>query len=393
MYLFNPDNDLALANFDPNYTPPASAVKLKSDLELLPVWYSQPNSLIVVENKRDCHEFMEQIKKLFPIDCELIAPDETDKQKGRRISPWGWSPMLRKKLSNYGVSDNKLPSDTELETIRNYSNRKHAVKMLDILRAENQTFCGEAHYFTSRADVLRYLSSFQGDKALKMPLSGSGRGLIWIKGEITDKQTDWCRRVIQNQGGIVAEPFLNKVQDFAMEFYLNHREIDFTGYSLFQSAASGAYTGNTLVGDNDIEKELSRFVSQSVLHGLRNRLIELLPQFFPEYQGYLGVDMMICETEKEEYCVQPCVEINMRMNMGVVAHLFYKRFVKQGLKGIYKVDFFKNNPDALLFHNNMQKELPLIVENGRISSGYLSLIPVTEQTNYIAYAAIEQPVK
>ena len=389
MYLFNPDNDLALANFIPNYTPPASAVKLRGDLEMLPVWYSEPESMIVVEKKSENFHFLDYIKKLFPIDCELIAPEKMSEHEDRKIIPWGWNPMLRKRLIDLGISEKNIPTLIELETLRDYSNRKHAVKMLEVLKSENRFFCGESHYFTSTDDVLAYLSSFQGDKALKMPLSGSGKGLIWIKGEITNKQTDWCRRVIQNQGGVVAEPFLNKVQDFAMEFFLDYGKIEFTGYSLFEAAASGAYMGNKLMSGEEIEKELSEYVSLSIINDLKKRLLELLPQYFPEYSGYVGVDMMICETDETGYCVQPCIEINMRMNMGVVAYLFYKRFVKQGLRGIYKVDFFKKNPDALLFHQKMQNDFPLSVESERISSGYLALNPVTDQTKYIAYVLID----
>lgn len=40
MYLFNPEHDLALANFSPNYTPPASAALMAAELALLPAWYS-----------------------------------------------------------------------------------------------------------------------------------------------------------------------------------------------------------------------------------------------------------------------------------------------------------------------------------------------------------------
>ncbi len=69
-------------------------------------------------------------------------------------------------------------------------------------------FCGGNHiFFTNMEELLAYQHSTPGNKVLKMPLSGSGKGLIWILGgKITDKQVDWCRRVIRLQGGVVAEP-------------------------------------------------------------------------------------------------------------------------------------------------------------------------------------------
>ena len=39
--------------------------------------------------------------------------------------------------------------------------------------------------------------------------------------------------------------------------------------------------------------------------------------FHGKYVGYLGVDMMIYEDESGEFGVQPCVEINLRYNMGI----------------------------------------------------------------------------
>ena len=54
--------------------------------------------------------------------------------------------------------------------------------------------------------------------------------------------------------------------------------------------------------------------------------------------------MMVCRSDKEDgYRVHPCVEINMRMNMGVVARLFYDRFVAPGSKGCFAVEYVPDN--------------------------------------------------
>jgi hypothetical protein len=207
---------------------------------------------------------------------------------------------------------------------------------------------------------------------------------MWILGDMTDKQTDWCRRVIRQQGGVVAEPVLRKVLDFAMEFYLDGGACRFAGYSLFHAADSGAYGGNELLSDSRIEEKLSAYIPVALLHRLRDALSEKLVACFPLYTGYAGVDMMICETD-EGYRVQPCVEINLRMNMGMVARIFHDRYLQPGTEGQFVVDYFKKPDDALLFHQKMQRNSPLRVENGKIVSGYLSLTPVTADTRYMAY--------
>ena len=390
IYLFNPDNDHSLASFLSNYTPPKVAVRLASDLEMLPLWYAEANSLIIAEKEESCL-YLDKMSRLFNITSKLIPLREVQNFPGHNISPWGWSPMLKSKLLRAGVREDMLPADKTIEQLRNYSNRQHAVKMLAELKQEREAFCGDSHYFTSIEELLIYLDSFLGNKVVKMPLSGSGRGVKWVIDKITDKQIDWCKRSIREQGGLVAEPYLDKVQDFAMEFSINQGIVSFEGYSLFDTASTGAYTGNLLMEDRSVEEQLSKYVSVELLHHLKKSLLRLLPIYFPGYNGYLGVDMMICR-EGDNYVVQPCVEINMRMNMGIVAHGFYQQYVKQGAKGVYKVEFFKKEGTALQTHQKMQHEFPLVIEDKRIASGYLALNPVTASTGYIAYAVIDESI-
>lgn len=68
-------------------------------------------------------------------------------------------------------------------------------------------------------------------------------------------------------GGVVGEPIYNKVEDFAMEFYSDGKgRIIFAGYSLFRTNAGGAYEGNRLLPDAEIERRLSAYVSVAALH-------------------------------------------------------------------------------------------------------------------------------
>jgi len=386
MYLFNPDNDLALANFSANYTPPATAATMAQELALLPIWYARGASVIAegIENQR----FLRSVKDIVPVSSSLIPLSDIKLHPQEEIIPWGWNPSLRKRLLSQGVPAEKLPTIDALKQLRHDSGRQHAVRMLRELQVEEPFFCGESHYCTSLDELLAYLRSFPGDKLLKMPLSGSGKGLIRILGAITDKQGDWCRRVIREQGGVVAEPVMQRVADFAMEFYLNKGACHFAGFSLFHSARSGAYMGNELLSDRRIEENISAFVPVDRLHRLRETLPGKLALYFPSYTGYAGVDMMICETA-EGYSVQPCVEINMRMNMGMVARLFHNQYMEEDGQGRFSVDYFKQPGSALLFHQQMERENPLVVVNEKVSSGYLPLTPVTASTRYTAYVVVD----
>ena len=52
LYLFNPENDMALASGSPYYMAPASAKKMASDLGTLPAWYAEAGSRVLVTDVR-----------------------------------------------------------------------------------------------------------------------------------------------------------------------------------------------------------------------------------------------------------------------------------------------------------------------------------------------------
>ena len=174
-----------------------------------------------------------------------------------------------------------------------------------------------------------------------------------------------------------------------MEFYACGGSVEFVGYSLF-TAENGAYTGNVLASNAEIEKHLSQYISTERVVEVREALRKIMLPLLADsgYSGYFGIDMMLYDNGGE-CCLNPCMEVNMRMNMGVVSRLFYDRFVSAGKRGIYKVSFFKQPGEAWHFHQQMQAMHPLNVQDCRVEHGYMALSPVTPKNKYIAYAIIE----
>ena len=389
MYIFNPENDLALANFSPHFTAPASALKMRRDLAMLPLWYAPDGILIIAEGDLNS-KLLSELKEVLPINSSLISYAQIGDYPHCEVKPWGWNPSLRKELIQLGINEHLLPSLKDIELLRNYSSRQNAVKLLEELKLFNSKFCGKSFYYTNINQLLSYLSRTKGDQVLKMPYSGSGKGIVWLKGAITDKQTHWYRRVIKMQGGVVVEPVLDKVQDFAMEFEMTNSDIQFLGYSLFRSAPSGAYLGNVLLSDAEIEDKLSTYIERSQLLELKQVLIAKLSNYFPHYRGYLGVDMMVCKTEASTFQLQPCVEVNMRMNMGIVAHRINERFVYPNSTGLFSINFYKKEGEAQISSLAMQAQNPLVIKGGKIRSGYLALTPIDKDTRYAATITINE---
>ncbi len=74
--------------------------------------------------------------------------------------------------------------------------------------------------------------------------------------------------------------------------------------------------------------------------------------------------------------------------MGVVSRLFFDRFMHPETGGRYVIEYYPRPGDALRFHEEMKLRYPLVVRDGRMVEGYLSLTPVFEDTAYQIYVVV-----
>lgn len=374
LYIFNPENDMALASGSPYYMAPASAKKMAADLATLPAWYAEAGSRVFLADVRQLEWMTKGCQIALPVQGVTEMPGD-----GFEVMPWGWSPALLHRMADAF----HVPID--MESVRRLSGRRTAVDLLPKLRMENTV--GESFWLTSVDEIGGFVPIYN-KVLLKAPWSGSGKGIQPLSGQPDDNLKGWARRIIASQGGVVCEPYYNKVEDFAMEFLASSGGVTFAGYSFFEADARGLYKENWLASDEAIENRLSMYVSGKVLGQVRERLLHELPLLLGDaYQGYLGVDMMIVRTE-DGYAVHPCVEINLRMNMGVVSRLFFDRYVCPESSGRYMIEYYPHEGDALRFHEAMKREHPLYLRDGKIKEGYLSLTPVFGDTAYQIYVLI-----
>ena len=239
LYIFNPEHDLALASGETNYMAPASARQMASELALLPMWYAEEGSAVLAPSAYNL-DYLKRMQELLGLSVHLMTEPELASEADLDIRPWGWDAALRKRLSGLGGSEVLLPSMEQLNTWREYSHRSKAVTLLPELQL-NEYFCGESYCLKTPEEWKAFV---EGRECclLKAPLSGSGKGLNWCKGIFTPFISGWCARVAASQGGVIAEPIYNKVEDFAMEFYSDGAgEVTFAGYSLFHTGKSGMY--------------------------------------------------------------------------------------------------------------------------------------------------------
>ncbi len=388
VWIFNPENDLALADGGSNYIAPALVRLMGEELAMLPVWYADAGAYVLAASAYN-ESFLAQMHGVLGENVKLITWPELAEDDDVVVRPWGWNASLRKALIACGVCADSLPSVDDISQLKALSHRQLAVALLPHLQI-NSRFCGFSALLTSM-DACRLFVENHPHCLLKAPLSGSGKGLNWCKGEFTPLISGWCNRTLMHQEAVVGEPAFDKVMDFAMEFYSGQDGVSFVGYSAFTTTHSGAYEANILSSDTYIESLLVTYVPLSDIVQLRTALIRQLTSMLrAHYRGYLGVDMMICRfSEAPFYRIHPCVEVNMRMNMGVVAHSIYQRHVADGGRGVFRINYHSTEGEVLSEHLVMQQQYPLTLSGRRILSGYVSLVPVTPHSHYHAFILIE----
>ena len=290
IWIFNPEHDLCIANGDENFVPPRSAMGFAKDNIDLSEYLKRPN-----------------------------------KQR-RQIIPWGWNHSLKKRLINEGIDPATLPSEEELQFIRTHSRREFALDVHSRLNCGvSQVIGTDYRIVATSVDEIEAFISANDSAVLKSPLSGSGKGIRFVREELSESDKGWCRRTLEKQGSVIVERRFDIIKECAMLFECHHGGIDFIGYSLFESR-NGAYSRNILASNEDIEGIIAGYISQDTLNTIRKKLLSILTNaLVGQYEGFLGVDQMICQTDSPIFI--PVSEINLRMTMGLIARNQYDHYL------------------------------------------------------------------
>lgn len=389
LHLFNPENDLALADGSFNYCPPPAAAQIAHDLASLPLWFADEQDCVVLPG--DVHrEFYSEMSSLFTMPA-IYAP--AMQYAITSLSPWGWSAQMRHRfIKSMGFAKELLPDDDAIASIRELSNRRSSIKILSALKELGVDVPPLPLYCTSPDDVASFVNG-RARCVVKAPWSGSGKGIAWGIGRVETPMEHFYKGVIRRQGGVVCEEFLNGKVEFAMEFFTDGNTVSFAGYSLFKSF-KGSYSGNVLASDSDIEQFLIQYIAPAELLKVKALLPGVLRALLcgSGYAGYFGVDMMVYESGGT-LRLNPCMELNLRMNMGMVSRIFFDRYVADGCKGEYRVNFFKKPAEALAAHIADGAAFPLEITDGKIAGGYLNLSPVTADSRYSVSVVIYKDKK
>lgn len=389
-HIFNPGHETAVLLGTLNYTPPTNVGCMTKDLAGLPFWYANADDLVYVAKENGC------FVNACPQELGKFASPfiETQEYTGHyTAAPWGISPHILHYLKTV-TKDKAINLDiqewnAEYKTL---TGRQTTIKCHQLLYEQlpHLHLPPPPEMMKSVEAIEICIAERELPVVLKTPFSSSGRGILWIREpQLTNAERNWIKGAIQKQGFISVEKGLNKTLDFAMEFYTDGKgNIRYEGLSVFGTEQKGAYTGNILVSQAVLQKKIEAVIGKEQFENVRKAVAETLKTVYAHsYNGYLGVDMIAYE-QNNQTLIHPCVEVNMRFTMGLVALRLFERYIHPEAVGNFYVTFDKEPGKALVKHIAMQKEHPLIIHEQRIRQGYLSLCPVSEQTNYRAYIIV-----
>lgn len=357
LYVFNPEHDICLANGDPNFVPPSAALTFARDCAWLMAWAFGSGYVLCPEGVGEESLALARSKG---VTAEVVTWNQWEQTAIDAVVPWGWDKVLLTQLLKHNVPQGFMPTARQIDEVRAISHRIISMQASNyirthIARAYLYILSPPAAALTSQDDCQQFLQR-HGSILLKAPWSGSGQGLRPVREEFTTHDKGWIANVIKHQRCVMGEPRYSVVQDFALEFECGE-DVRFVGYSLFDTQG-GAYKSNFLLGDETIQHYLSRYIPMALLAEVEQILLDYLKtNVLGRYRGYLGIDMFIYG-EENHYCLNPMVEINFRLTMGLVAHELLRRMPNmEGKK--FTVEY---KPQA----------------------GGLALTPLTPQTQYVA---------
>lgn len=317
VHVYNPSHDEALAINREQYCPSSAARRTAAMFWDVARHWAAPGDVIL--RLPDDGSLRGAAFWRVADDVQLAA-SALDWSAVAAIEPWGWDRHIVGVLRRLGAPDRLLPTGEQLERIRDLSSRQTAVRVLERVNhhlsadADAATPIFTNHWCTSEAEVDALIREYGGLAMLKQPWSCSGRG-VWRSDGASSEQR--VRKTLREQGAVEAEPFYERLADFAMEFYADAEGgVRYEGLSLFDTHEGGGYAGNVIAPQSELRRRLEQQAGGPLpLPELSGRLCTVLAEVLAgQYCGPLGIDMMLTPAG-----IHPCIEVNLRNTMGRVA--------------------------------------------------------------------------
>lgn len=238
------------------------------------------------------------------------------------LRPWGWSPTVADALAPLDAAARWDPRWRAL-----YEKTWAAERL-----SERPDLCDPAVVGVVCRSWDHVQAIATDAHVLKAPLGTAGRGLRrWgAPGAET-----WGRAVLDAQGALVVEPWLDRVLDLSLQFDVGlDGRVTTEPWGRFLADARGRYRGAVLGRAlDDVEPAIRRLLAEQAerLDAIAHHLGAAM--FTLGFSGPAGIDALVHRTP-DGVALKPLVELNPRVTMGRVARALAAR-VRRGRVGLW----------------------------------------------------------
>ncbi len=404
VYIFNPQNDLALATGGINYVAPPFAMQMATDLAILPAYIAEPGSLLITDSDHDA-QWLEQLNATMGFDVHAVKRNELRYLNDYCVMPWGWCLDLRRRLLKWGASSDSMPSKDEIYYLRGLSHRRISVLIhLRLQEILGRKLCPAPVELATPELVLAFVKKHK-QCFVKTPWSSSGRGIYHTTDGPTPELEQWCRGALKRQGSVLCEEALDKMMDLGVEFYSDNGKAEVRGYSVFETDSHSQYSYGIVASKKELKSRITKLYPKfdEVVAAVTQVLDELVA---PHYNGWLGVDMLLFNNVQsstkykvgsrksvsssitaqslENVGIDPCVELNLRPTMGAITSVLGNKLLAPDAEAKFIIEQRSSNSDP------WPQSRESVIENGRLVAGTLQLTTPSPTALYRAVLKVEK---
>ncbi len=345
VYWFNPDAERFAAM---DCAEDVSCSQLQRDLSFLPAFLAGKDDILVTPELPDA-DFRRSVQaagfELPEVFRASLVGSPTAPEFDRKIGdlrPWAWSPDS---VAFFEANLGELTKAVEAKELWNPSLRKLYSKSWSLDIAKHLAKADKsADWFAPSESLGTTVNSIDALQRAREVFAEKGYRNIVCKASfgtaananrcVMEKDTldgrlrDWAENVLQEQGELIVEPWLDRVFDFSVQMEFRDGVLRCLGYTRLLNNARGQFRGIVTDGFcSGLPSEHVKFIMRRtdgrprVYHWYEQTLAPLLQQKLSEagFQGPLGVDAFIFRDAQGQLRLKPVVEINPRYTMGRVA--------------------------------------------------------------------------
>lgn len=329
---------MEVANKLPNFRPPKLVQHLLQDGQHLPIFFTEPGDTVLVTETPSTN-YKKALTAFGFSGNEFYSLTKIRNSRNETITaaPWGWSPTEATNFKTwFPANQNNFEWKPAFQHWYRRETAANVVKQL--IQTSNQFDVGLVPVSCQTVEEVENFLDDWGSLVMKAPLSSSGRGVQFLrKKPLNNSNKQWIQGVIDQQVSVMVERLLDKIFDFSYHFYKHSNgQVDFVGETAFVTNTNGKYRGNfigpiieTPAYPNDFKGDLKH---------TQNILQEALQSnsTYSDYSGFLGVDMLFYK-DGNQIKLHPCVEINARRSMGLLA-IYLQKWIKRGVNAQFIVE-------------------------------------------------------